>query len=769
MVTLYVQVGVDDVSTKIKTIEFWMKATEGVGRFLVKIKNASGEYLGSWSADDDFWLKVNNADIMKGYLDISRPMSVDDEDIYRQIIAVVGRDYAQDLANKLNANRYYNQKADDIIDDMLANSVPSACEVTFTSPATAPTLDYSKGVDKHLSVCLRDIAEQVDYDCFVKPDKALQLFPIGTVSSGITLKSIADDATSNIIGRIERTEFDALELWNYVIVRGKKVEDGWSEGNASDYGTADAGNVITNEYSDVKKGVGAIKSAKGAATYCSLKLTFPLYNFTVLNLAKFGSMELAFWMKQYGSGLSGLMISPFVRLKDGDGRQIDWDFGYETESNAWMKYVVPVGLSATEYPNSIGVVGEKEKWIQASGTGFNWADVEEIQFHSLLSTVDYMLLDGVALPVKMVAISQDGGSQGSYKGRAKPFDRPDIPSQVELQAFADSEKNKLKDPVAGLKVFFKGEDAITGEPATFKTWPGYTVVVNAPDDSINSETWRILQLHGMIQENVQHGFDFVIEADLVPQNAKVDTLRLSAINNPQAALLRDLAMQIRALQKHEEDALDYFPGLPSALTSKHVWENRGTAFPSNPADLQRFYRTDLLVWFRYSASAASWIPSMGTNYGTFAGYAKDLVDATDAAFIEYTKLLAKGEMKSYDAAKRTFTYEAVTDLKYKKAKIMFELRCAATGNPTAYGRVMYRFGGAGGWTQLGSETNTTSTSWVARTVSGELTVGIDFDSQVELAVELGGQNDDPLATSWVQIRKIKVEYVEEQARGSDIG
>jgi len=328
-------------------------------------------------------------------------------------------------------------------------------------------------------------------------------------------------------------------------------------------------------------------------------------------------------------------------------------------------------------------------------------------------------------------------------------------------------KEKIKDPVEGLKVTINGTAGIVG--GVYKLLPGYKVLVNAPDDNLNNAPYRILETHEILTTNAERGFDFVIELTLIPYQKKAETLYIGDSKNSPVEFRRALIRRVAAMEQHRVFDLDYPTGLPTAIPGKKVADDRGTAFPSNPIHLQRFYRTDLKVWFRYSTDVSSWIPASGINFGTFAGYAKDAKDSTDTSYIEHIKNLAKGESKNYDAPKKTFDYEAVTDLKYKKAKITFELSCEPAGNPTAYGRVRYRYGGSGDWTQLGAEQSTTSTSWVPKTVSGEMTVGIDFNAQLELAVELGGQNDDPLAASWVKIRKINVEYVEEQARGADIG
>jgi hypothetical protein len=641
---------------------------------------------------------------------------------------------AQDSANKIVTKQYKSQPADDTIDDILSTA---SSEITFASLSTAPSIPYLKGIDKYHCTAIGDIIEEINYDAWVKYDKTLQLFAIGSIDSGVTLKAVAGATDNNIIGRIERTEVDALDLWNYIIVRGKKVEDGWTEGNASDW-TGMAGNVVSNEYTTslVKVGVGSIKCAKGTSSEGpELHLAFPKYGFDYLDFTKCGSAEMCLFVMQWITGTATLALAPFIRLRDTDDNEIDWILGTDLHTNHYHRIAVPVGMSATRYPNELAGITGRDRWIRATGTEFNW-QVEEISILCPLSSVEILYVDGLSLPVKMLATSQDAGSQGSYRIRYRPLNKPDIESQVELQNFADSMRDKLHEPLAALKLTCLGSAGVVA--ATWKLHPGYKVTVNAPGEGLSGVVYRIIDEHIVIVESEQSptGYEFFVELSLLPYDVYLERSHWGSAMKPEITLIRELNDRLSALEDQSEEELDYFPGLPNAVADYKVSVQRGTAFPISPIEMMSFYRTDLGVRFLYM-DGYGWVPHGGPNLGT-----RTTTQTPDLNPTEYNVVCSalKGEFEDcgWQDVGDAFTYPNKENAKHELTKVTVEAKRVETGDVVAQTtdlRCMVSINGAD-WTQFGASTGGLSTSYALKTFTGDYKTALNQTLYVKLQAHI---------------------------------
>jgi hypothetical protein len=125
-----------------------------------------------------------------------------------------------------------------------------------------------------------------------------------------------------------------------------------------------------------------------------------------------------------------------------------------------------------------------------------------------------------------------------------PLTRTDIKSQLQLNAIAESELAKRKDPTQKLKV-----------TATFQPnckYAGQTGVVNAPSSGINNVTYRILSLHHVAVPGTDllRGYDAITEFELVKHEAAgVDPLRLRLLSNPTWINIQRLDGRIKALER----------------------------------------------------------------------------------------------------------------------------------------------------------------------------------------------------------------------------
>ena len=571
-----------DVSASVMDrVDIWKKATDGVGRYGIKLKNDSGEWLGQFLADDPIQIKIEDAIFLEGYLDKGSPTAEAREDVYKQLYELVGRDYGQDLQNKI-VNKtgdwmYKKQYADLILDDMLTNA---GSEIQFTpsgdhkyAGVEIPQVQYTDRGDEYLQEAFRKIMEEINWDFYIDEDKNLKIFPIGAYDSGIILKNVAGASDNNILD-LRKVEFDTFELRNYLIGKAGIVEDGYSDGNAADF-TGATGNVVTDEFVNVIAGAGAIKCARGSGDECKLGLEFPKYNYDYLPFDIFlGKKDIA--LLTYVHPVGTLMPSVYVILEDDQGHRIKyfWIFGQSNKfpKDKYFQCVFPVGRECEM--KKYGSKFRTHHWIcdtDFQPEDFTWK-IKKVEVHAKMiaggdGQVDYIIIDDLRLPFPMVSYKQGGTSQELYKVRHLPVPAKDVRSQAELDEFTASELEKTKSPIKGLRIIAVGSAGIIG--GVCKWIPGYCTKVNSPGDQINNAWYRIMEVHISVAEYpLFKGHDFIAEVTLIPYQTAVSGRRLSYVETPEIALIRALSDRVRFLEKKEEAKRDWFPAMPGPMGQK---------------------------------------------------------------------------------------------------------------------------------------------------------------------------------------------------------
>lgn len=547
-----------DASAYLKQLDIWLKVSDSIATFTVNLKR-DGLDLTKFFADQTIQIKEGSAVLLNGYLDISSRKTDAEVSIHHRLYQARGRNVGQDLANKIINKVYKLQKADDIIENMLSTT---GAEVTFTSPSSAPNTSYSLE-DKYLVQAFAKILSDINYDGRVKDDKTWDMWAIGSQSSGITLKSVAGAADNNIL-KLEKGDFDALDLRNYIIVRGRKVADSWSEENAADL-TKPAYCTLVDEYTEIKAGIASLKCTTDGTDEPRFSFDFPLYNHDTLDWSALGNDNLAFfvyqhsvvdpadwWVKVYLTDSANNIIKCMVWILDA----------------TWTNASVPIGINCDIHATEISDQGGK--WSFVTGSSFNWV-IKKIEFrYGSAGNGDYFIVDGISLPDKMLAIAEDASSQSSYKKREIVVHRTDIYTQAQLETVATSLKEKLKDPTQFLTVWAIGSAGISG--ANNNWIPGYTVVVNSPDDGINNVSYRMMQIHIQIADGaIMKGHDFIVELQLAKASSKLDFGSWSIRVDADSGISRELAERISTLERQGARGTDYYilPGRPE-INEAHI-------------------------------------------------------------------------------------------------------------------------------------------------------------------------------------------------------
>lgn len=131
-----------------------------------------------------------------------------------------------------------------------------------------------------------------------------------------------------------------------------------------------------------------------------------------------------------------------------------------------------------------------------TGSSFNWKVVAIYVYQS--QNMNTMYIDCLNLPLRMLAVAQDGASQSSHKVRKIPLNRYNVSSQKELELEAWSELIKRKNPLPPLKIIAKGEARIIS--GVCKWLPGYKITVNVPDEGLNNVAYRMVDIHILVTE-----------------------------------------------------------------------------------------------------------------------------------------------------------------------------------------------------------------------------------------------------------------------------
>ena len=552
-----------DRSAKVLRVEMWPRSlSSGCGSFVILFENQDDSLNGIINPQNTVDIKVNTVDFMKGYVDTVKHVVYDREDTFLHLLRISGRDYSQDIANLIHTESYpYNTRIDDLIDDALDDT---SAEVTYASGSSESQIAGGyEAKDDFLLDIFRDVMERESYDAYVNAAKAFQLIDLSSPSaSGITLKSIAADSTNNILASspIEYTEHDALPLKNYIKLIGQRVRDGYSDGNVSDW-TGGTNTAVSNDITIKKEGASSIH---GVLTYDGvnaihfyLDFSGGLYSKTLnyLDWSIYGQEEMMWWARADDIGATARYCRP--RLKDTTGNVIDfYNSAFETAgmtAQVWYWLGAPVGI---ECDITGGLTADKWHWITNVDGNFNW-HIENLGFWSVApgsaddSFQDDLWIDDVRLPEEMVSITSDAGSIATYRKRCIPIRKPYFKTQLELDDYALGVKAILKDPFKYLKLQAIGTAGIVG--GADKWLPANSLTVNIPRLAINSETWRMVNIHHIVEPRKDldgQGHDFITEVELVPESNKVIGYIFDALTSGRLEpVVGSLDQRLKSLEK----------------------------------------------------------------------------------------------------------------------------------------------------------------------------------------------------------------------------
>lgn len=494
------------VSDWLKRFDIWFE-DYAIGTWAVVLDDVGNRFWDETAPQDVAIIKVATTTIMEGFVDDPLYSGLPKSVIHPERVRITGRNYGQDLANKMFTSDEYldgDTRIDDMIDEVLA-AVSS--NIIYSSPHTAPKKPY--GWDRTMLLDgLNDLCQMVDYLHYVTPsggNGVLMLKPLSAlVSTGVTLKSVADAQDNNILHINPIGHGRGYGIRNYIHVKGSLINDHYTEGNVDDY-TAVSG-ALSNETTVVLAGKACIKSHLDSIGPHQFYLDFPRYSHDTLDFSALS--------EEQGKFLCQINYVPEppqtvdVQLKfydDEDPQNVIAFVSMEFATDQWEQRIFPVGVNVEISEASTQPSGPEWWYIDKQST-FSWK-IKKIEV--LTGDTDDIYFDGLALPINALSIRQDSPSQSAYVKRDLPLSRFDIKSQIELDAYAESMLAKHKDPLHDLKVWAVGNTGLL--------YNATTTIVNAPSRGLSNVTYRIAKLHHMYGDDVWPGFKHVTELNLIKQ------------------------------------------------------------------------------------------------------------------------------------------------------------------------------------------------------------------------------------------------------------
>lgn len=163
------------------------------------------------------------------------------------------------LDQKLVSKAYSNQTAGDIIDDIVTNY---GSGISFTPPASSPTIKTARFNYEQPSRCIQKIANQIGWDWYIDASNTLQFFEPTTISAPF----VADDTNGHVVSNSLTFNANITELKNVMYVRGGEYLDPIAEGDAVDKYAADGDQIafpLVYRYNSVEVTVEGVAQTVG--------------------------------------------------------------------------------------------------------------------------------------------------------------------------------------------------------------------------------------------------------------------------------------------------------------------------------------------------------------------------------------------------------------------------------------------------------------------------------------------------------------------------
>lgn len=578
-----------------------------IGTCELFIDNTADKWGDDFEPNDTISITIGGAVMFVGFVDDVTPC-LDKRGVLTNQMVVKGRNYGRYLTDYYYTKNYKDQASGVIIDDILSGV---GDPLLYTDPGGTPNVKYNCQRTK-LGDAFSQIAALAGYDYYIDTAGRLHYFVAGASDSGVDLKCISGDVTSNLLS-FEEYEEIGFDIKNKIEIHAGSVKDHWTEETAASYGNFVGVTAVTDETTIYMYGAASLKAvAVGNDVTFGMDFTGDLHGYTTIDMTRYGQAKVVF-LPEVGS-TGDFYFRPV--LEDGGGNVITFtrkaagqgSKGFTEEYNAalykWRTLSFPIGDHASTEVKAIQTSG----WWHGD-TAFDWSDVVKIGFQLKTGAgMDTIYIDALYLPSieAKCSTTENPASIAAYGTRMHSEFRKQLQSQKELDDYAAKVLDHMKDPIQKFKAVAIGQ--------TGTKYVSQTVDVRAPDYGINALTpYIIVTLHHSLHNSrTTRGWDYITEYSLVAQDTDPNRV-LRGDNYFQAYLLQ----QARERYEQQRAMMDDEYWLGEIQTGLTPQIQRGATFPTDMNDGDEFFLTaDLTVGaneyygpalYKYDATAGDWI------------------------------------------------------------------------------------------------------------------------------------------------------------------
>jgi len=544
-----------DLSADVLDFNIWLRdIAAGMSEFEVLLDNTEGKHSKSAGTFPAFGIEqglyymlriaINNSYQIVGRMTKPEPILQDKKDTFK----IHGYCLGQELNNLLIQDAWYEEKADDIIEDALTKA--GATDVTFSSPSTAPVTSIETMQNpRYLIDIIREICELTNYAAFVKTQAAvtqgtLLFFPKADTGKrhSTVLKSILYDSSDNVMGFDMPRSLDEIKNWALLIGRMSHAEppsgDGWTEEGTKGWTAKNAVTSLTlsGKYAPIIGGEGqnlshySILGSSDSKIGPWFRLSIPTVLGEPFNCTSRNGDFLHFWyaVKPGVEGPSIQAVSPKIILEDADGNRIfrlldliaamdaDWwsTWIWFRTCGGWREHSAPIGWSAgiTDFYEGSEKTRMRDWAFEKGYHAFNWDEITFIEFQDYenhpISQKNFLWIDGLYFHQAYTPtyIAKNQTSIGKYGLRMERPSTVDFVTSKDLKTYGDNMMLAMSQPTLLLRV-----DALI-DPAAEALYPAYSIPVNIPRIYVTSGSpyFRILDIHyHWFREGLQTTFELI--------------------------------------------------------------------------------------------------------------------------------------------------------------------------------------------------------------------------------------------------------------------
>jgi hypothetical protein len=381
---------------------------------------------------------------------------------------------------------------------------------------------------------IQELMRRVGYVFYVDDLYAFKMGEPGFDATAFVARSRPGDATNNIIGDVTLQERDGDKHYNYVKLYGKNpMFDAYTEFNASSWtGEPITTSTITNDTDvAIEHSLYSLKSVPDGAWIPALWLTFPVFNYTSIDLSK---GEIGFWAKytDAAGGEDGAGVRIFLR--DTTGRIVNYlSKGIGSTLMTTRLYKDVWGWCHATLGESVDLgAGPLDHWVlPAPWTTFDWMHVDRIIINynsdSGVTVPDALFIDGLTLPIPPIAVAPTPAAvlgepltyplartaQVTYRRRPYIDSWSHIRTQNAIQRSANMILEQSYTTFLDLIKFM-----VPGSPLL--KYAGQTITVDIPGVGMNNELFYTTSIHHIVEPYSDvsggYGFDWVTEVEAAP-------------------------------------------------------------------------------------------------------------------------------------------------------------------------------------------------------------------------------------------------------------